>query len=89
MNLRRWLTPCIGVKRWLLVVFVGLLLLALAFAHMLHLDTGTLKNGTDRVMWVRSTVCCRRSGGRWLITHEHISMPFDPETLQPWVPPTV
>ena len=30
MNLRRWLTPGIGVKRWLLVVFVGLLLLALA-----------------------------------------------------------
>ena len=33
MNLRRWLTPGIGIKRWLLVVFVGLLLLALAFAH--------------------------------------------------------
>ncbi|MGW0201641.1 YybH family protein [Nonomuraea sp. NPDC003201] len=60
-----------------------------AFAHMLHLDTGTLKDGSDRVMWVRSTVCCRRSGGKWLITHEHISMPFDPETRQPWVPPAV
>ncbi|MBB5782169.1 YybH family protein [Nonomuraea jabiensis] len=59
-----------------------------AFAHMLHLDTGTLKNGSDRAMWVRSTVCCRRSGGKWLITHEHISMPFDPQTLQPWTPPT-
>ncbi|WP_431914533.1 YybH family protein [Nonomuraea jabiensis] len=59
-----------------------------AFAHMLHLDTGTLKDGSDRTMWVRSTVCCRRSGGKWLITHEHISMPFDPQTLQPWIPPT-
>jgi ketosteroid isomerase-like protein len=58
-----------------------------AFAHMLHLDTGTMKNGADRAIWVRSTVCCRRSGGEWLITHEHISVPFDPETLQPWVPP--
>ncbi len=28
MNLRRWLAPGIGVKRWLLVVFTGLLLLA-------------------------------------------------------------
>ena len=36
MNLRRWLSPGIGIKRWLLVVFVGFLLLALAFAHMLR-----------------------------------------------------
>ena len=36
MNLRRWLTPGIGIKRWLVVVFVGLLLLAVAFAHFLR-----------------------------------------------------
>lgn len=36
MNLRRWLAPGIGIKRWLLVVFVGLLALALAFAHFLR-----------------------------------------------------
>ena len=36
LNLRRWLTPGIGIKRWLLVVFLGLLLLALGFAHMLR-----------------------------------------------------
>jgi len=36
MNLRRWLTPGIGIKRWLLVVFIGLLLLAVAFAHFLR-----------------------------------------------------
>jgi uncharacterized cofD-like protein len=36
MNLRRWLTPGIGIKRWLLVVFTGLLLLAIAFAHFLR-----------------------------------------------------
>jgi len=36
MNLRRWLTPGIGIKRWLLVVFAGLLLLAVAFAHFLR-----------------------------------------------------
>ena len=36
MNLRRWLTPGIGVKRWLLVVFAGLLLLALGVAHTLR-----------------------------------------------------
>lgn len=36
MNLRRWLSPGIGVKRWLFVVFVGLLLLAIAGAHFLR-----------------------------------------------------
>jgi uncharacterized cofD-like protein len=36
VKLRRWLTPGIGVKRWLLVVFLGLLLLAMAFAHMIR-----------------------------------------------------
>ena len=45
MNLRRWLTPGIGIKRWLLVVFVGLLLLALAFAHMLRQATRDLSPG--------------------------------------------
>jgi uncharacterized cofD-like protein len=42
MNLRRWLTPGIGIKRWLLVVFVGLLLLAIAFAHFLRQITRDL-----------------------------------------------
>ncbi|GIH15470.1 YybH family protein [Rugosimonospora africana] len=45
------------------------------FAHMLHLDSGTRNNGILGAVWVRSTVCCQRSNGRWLITHEHISMP--------------
>jgi uncharacterized cofD-like protein len=36
MQLRRWLVPGIGVKRWLLLVFVGLLLLALGVAHFVR-----------------------------------------------------
>jgi len=36
MNLRRWLTPGIGVKRWLVVLFAGLLLLALGVAHLIR-----------------------------------------------------
>ncbi|HEX9550223.1 MAG TPA: gluconeogenesis factor YvcK family protein [Candidatus Limnocylindrales bacterium] len=36
MNLRRWLAPGIGVKRWLVVVFLGLLLLALGVAHVIR-----------------------------------------------------
>ncbi|MFC5828119.1 YybH family protein [Nonomuraea insulae] len=46
-----------------------------AFAHMLHLDSGTRNNGVDGAVWIRSSVCCERSGDEWLITHEHISMP--------------
>ena len=36
MNLRRWLTPGIGVKRWILVAFLGLLILAVGLAHVLR-----------------------------------------------------
>lgn len=45
MNLRRWLTPGIGVKRWLLVVFAGLLLLALGVANLLRQLTRDLEPG--------------------------------------------
>jgi uncharacterized cofD-like protein len=45
MNIRRWLTPGIGVKRWMLVVFLGLLLLALAFAHLLRQVSRGLEPG--------------------------------------------
>jgi hypothetical protein len=36
VRFRRWLQPGIGVKRWLLLMFVGLLLLALGVAHLLR-----------------------------------------------------
>ncbi|MBV2363815.1 YybH family protein [Streptomonospora nanhaiensis] len=58
-----------------------------AFAHMLHLDSGTRKNGVRSSIWVRSTVGFRRTGGRWLITHEHISVPVDPRNMRAWFPP--
>jgi uncharacterized cofD-like protein len=45
LNLRRWLTPGIGVKRWLLVVFAGLLLLALGAAHLIRQATRDLQPG--------------------------------------------
>jgi uncharacterized cofD-like protein len=35
-NLRRWLTPGIGVKRWLLLAFAGLLVLSLGAAHVIR-----------------------------------------------------
>jgi uncharacterized cofD-like protein len=36
VNLRRWLTPGIGVKRWLLLAFLGLLILAIGVAHVIR-----------------------------------------------------
>jgi ketosteroid isomerase-like protein len=48
-----------------------------AVAHMLIRASGTLKNGREVGYWVRATVGCQRSNGRWLITHEHISLPVD------------
>jgi len=48
-----------------------------AFAHMLHLDSGTRKAGVAQgEVWLRSTVCCQRSRGKRLITHEHVSLPI-------------
>ena len=37
------------------------------------------RSGEDVVVWVRSTVCLQRIDDRWLITHEHISFPINPE----------
>jgi uncharacterized cofD-like protein len=44
-GLRRWLVPGIGVKRWLLLVFLGLVLLALGVAHFLRQATANLEPG--------------------------------------------
>ena len=52
----------------------------IATAYMLIRASGTLKDGREVGYWVRATVCCKRSSHGWLITHEHISLPFDPES---------
>jgi ketosteroid isomerase-like protein len=52
----------------------------IAAAYMLVRASGTLKNGQEVGYWVRATDCCRRSNHRWLITHEHISLPVDLES---------
>jgi ketosteroid isomerase-like protein len=48
-----------------------------AFAHMLHLDKGNIHLPEQQKFWLRSTVCCQRIDEKWLITHEHISMPLE------------
>jgi ketosteroid isomerase-like protein len=52
----------------------------IAVAHWLSRAGGTLRNGREVGSWVRATSCCQRAGGRWAITHEHISLPVDVQT---------
>jgi uncharacterized protein (TIGR02246 family) len=47
-----------------------------AFCRSLNRISGTRTNGEKTDVWVRATIGCRRVGGRWLITHEHASVPF-------------
>jgi ketosteroid isomerase-like protein len=49
----------------------------IAVAYWLSRASGILKNGHEVGSWVRATSCCQRSNRRWLITHEHISLPVD------------
>ena len=53
---------------------------SIAFCHSLNRFHGTINDGGTLDMWVRFTVCLRKSDGRWLVTHEHASVPFDPAT---------
>ena len=48
-----------------------------AFAHMLHEDSGNRHLPEGESLWLRSTSCCRRIDNKWLITHEHISLTVD------------
>ena len=48
-----------------------------AAAYMLVRAGGTLKTGREVGYWVRASNFCRRSNDRWLITHEHISLPVE------------
>ena len=51
-----------------------------AFCHSLNRVSGTMTDGENVDMWWRATVCFRKIGGRWMIAHEHSSVPFDTET---------
>jgi ketosteroid isomerase-like protein len=52
----------------------------MAFGHYLYRVSGTMTNGREVGMWVRSTVCFRKLDGEWMVTHEHTSVPFDAES---------
>jgi len=47
-----------------------------AFAHCINHMTGTRSDGEDTDVWLRATVGLRRVDAKWLIVHEHVSVPF-------------
>jgi uncharacterized protein (TIGR02246 family) len=53
---------------------------ALGYCAFVYHVKGTLNDGTEVSMAVRATLVCKRFDGRWLIVHDHESVPFDPAT---------
>jgi uncharacterized protein (TIGR02246 family) len=47
-----------------------------AFGHSLNRISGTRTSGEKTDVWVRVTACYRKINGKWLILHEHVSVPF-------------
>ena len=38
--------------------------------------SGTRTSGEDADVWARATVCYRKTDGKWMVAHEHVSVPF-------------
>ena len=51
-----------------------------AFAYSLNRVSGTMKNGNRTDFWLRWTACLRKIDGNWLIAHDQVSVPVDPES---------
>lgn len=51
-----------------------------AFSHSLVRTIGTMSSGQEIDRWLRRTLCLRRISGKWLVTHEHVSLPVNPES---------
>lgn len=49
---------------------------SVAFAHGLIHCGGTNTDGKTFEDWVRATFCLKKIDNKWLVTHQHISMPI-------------
>jgi ketosteroid isomerase-like protein len=52
----------------------------MAFSHGLSHVSATKSDGGLLDMWWRTTVCFRKTAGKWTVTHEHNSVPFNVES---------
>lgn len=52
----------------------------LAFSHCLSHATGKTMDGQDIDVWMRATDCYQKKNGKWLVVHEHVSVPGDFES---------
>lgn len=50
------------------------------FCHCLTWCGMRAPDGSEKTGWMRMTACYRKIAGRWRITHEHFSVPFDMES---------
>ena len=50
-----------------------------ALCHSLNYFGGVRKNGQRSGNWLRQTLGLRRIEGRWKLSHQHVSVPFDME----------
>ena len=48
-----------------------------AFSYMLFHIQATMANGHKVDFWERMTLCFRKINSKWLIAHEHVSVPAD------------
>lgn len=48
-----------------------------AFSYCVHRIAGTLKSGHKTDFWLRWTAGWSQTNGKWLIVHEHVSVPLD------------
>ena len=48
-----------------------------AFSHGISHVSATKTDGGQLDMWWRTTLCLRKIDGKWMVTHEHNSVPFD------------
>ena len=53
-----------------------------AFCHGLSHIQATRANGEKADYWVRVTVGFQKRNGQWLMVHDHVSMPFDMQTMK-------
>ena len=51
-----------------------------AFCHFLARYGATGPSGEEHTGWLRVSVCLRKVKDKWLIVHDHCSVPFDPQS---------